>query len=164
MAAAQFSGSSSTGSGAPPPLMPLSEDSNSSIGNDHRSITSPSMSQSAAGGNGETSAAEKAEQSQQELSDMTKDAVNRMFGGNQFLNYPPNSPFGLLQQQALQQQQQQLKALQQQQGNNDSGDELDSASLASSPSSKRKFSEDGEFDDDCKQQSQVAPVGYGQLV
>ena len=126
-AAAQYGPGSS---GGPPQLMPLSEDSNSSIGGNEqaRSITSPSISEK-----------------QQELSEMTKDAVNRMFGANQFLNYPPNSPFGILQQQALQQQQQMKmnQASSSQKGDNDDlGD--DSDSLVSSPSSKRKLSEDGD--------------------
>jgi AT-binding transcription factor 1 len=146
-AAAQFGGQ-------PPALMPISEDSNSSA--DHRSITSPAMPPDHLD---QRSNSEKiADDKRPELSEMTKDAVNRMFGGNQFaaaaaagLNYPPNSQFGLLHQQALQQQLQQQQ--QQNQSHNESdGDQLDAESLASSspssPSNKRKLSDDGEFDED----------------
>ncbi len=121
-AAAQFAGNTQLPA-------PASEDSNSSV--NERSVTSPAV--------GLPNAPE--EQRQQELSEMSKDAVNRLFGGtSQFLNCPP---FGLLQQQAMQQQQQQ-----QPKNNHDDSDEMDSESLASSPSSKRKLSEDGDADED----------------
>ena len=139
-AAAQFAG------GTPPALMPISEDSNSSA--DHRSITSPAQEPD------QRSNPEEIKNKSADLSEMTKDAVNRMFGGNQFpaLSYPPNSAFGILQQQALQQQQQMQ---QQQQHNNHESDieQQDNNSIASSsPSStnKRKLSEEGDDGHDDK--------------
>ena len=123
-AAAQFSGGN-----VPMPTAP-SEDSNSSA--DHRSITSPFPMADLS----------KADEAKKELSEMTKDAVNRMFAGG--ANPLLNSPFALLQQQALQKQQQQ-----QVDGENGEPDELlDNDSLASSPSSKRKLSEDGDNDEE----------------
>ena len=134
-AAAQFVG-------PPPPLIPHSEESRSSNGGDERSLTSPA------------------------INDQEQDHPR-----TSILNFPPHTPFGILQQQALQQQQQlplpqlpqqpppqpqnllqqQLQSSQHQQP--DSGDDLfdESESLASSPSSKRKLSEDGDLDEETLQ-------------
>ena len=137
-AAAQFAGAT------PPALMPISEDSN--CGSD-RSITSPAQEPD------QRSNPDELKIKSADLSEMTKDAVNRMFGGggggggSQFpaLSYPPNSAFGILQQQALQQQQQM-----QQTNHEPDVEQHDNNSIASSsPSStnKRKLSEDGANED-----------------
>merc|ERR1719270_2251428 len=145
-AAAQFAGAT------PPNLVPISEDSN--CGSD-RSITSPAQEPD------QRSNPENNKSAAGDLSEMTKDAVNRMFGGgSQFpaalSNFPPNSAFGILQQQALQQQAQMQQ--QQQQHNNHAesdAEQQDNNSIASSsPSStnKRKLStedhDDGSGHDD----------------
>jgi AT-binding transcription factor 1 len=125
--------------GPPPPLIPHSEEESRSSGGggDDRSLTSPA----------------------------TPANMSIDHDRNALLNYPPHTPFGILQQQALHQQQQQQQQhqhqqqqqhqqqhqhLQQQLHNNpDSGDEFDeSESLASSPSSKRKLSDDGDMDEE----------------
>ena len=122
VAAAQFVG-------PPPPLIPHSEESRSSNGGDERSLTSPAIN----------------------------DQDNAIEPRTSILNFPPHTPFGILQQQALQQQQQQQQQQQLQlnlSGNpgNESGDDFDeSESLASSPSSKRKLSDDGDLDEETLQ-------------
>ena len=117
-AAAQFVG-------PPPALVPItSEESRSSVGDD-RSLTSPALT-------------DKGEENQ----------ANENQRGTPLLNFPPHTPFGILQQQALQmQQQQQMQHIQK---NGDSGDDLDEfeSDDASSPNSKRKLSDDGELDDE----------------
>ena len=113
--------------GPPPPLIPHSEESRSSNGGDDRSLTSPAVN---------------------DQEDMPRTSI---------LNFPPHTPFGILQQQALTQQQQQLpfpmrKQPQQEETGDFSGDEFDeSESLTSSPSSKRKLSDDGDIDDETLQ-------------
>ena len=122
VAAAQFVG-------PPPPLIPHSEESRSSNGGDERSLTSPAIN----------------------------DQDNAIEPRTSILNFPPHTPFGILQQQALQQQQQHQQQQQLQlnlSGNpgNESGDDFDeSESLASSPSSKRKLSDDGDLDEETLQ-------------
>ena len=120
--------------GPPPALVPItSEESRSSVGDD-RSLTSPALTD--------------------------KDQEESTPRGTPLLNFPPHTPFGILQQQALQQQQ-----LQQQMNNQNnqvikenpnadlSGDEFDDfESNASSPGSKRKLSDnDAEIDDETLQ-------------
>ena len=120
--------------GPPPALVPItSEESRSSVGDD-RSLTSPALTD--------------------------KDQEESTPRGTPLLNFPPHTPFGILQQQALQQQQ-----LQQQMNQNNSvikennaadnlsGDEFDDfESNASSPGSKRKLSDnDAEIDDETLQ-------------
>ena len=108
--------------GPPPALVPISNDeSRSSIGDD-RSLTSPALTD--------------------------KDQDDSTPRGTPLLNFPPHTPFGILQQQALQQQQLQ----QQVQSKDDSGDDFDDfESGASSPGSKRKMSDDNEIDDETLQ-------------
>ncbi len=157
-AAAQFAASSAGGSLPPPPA---SEDSNSSVGNSNAAVDRPgpggsispaAMAASAAAAgiclpNAPDDLVKSEAEKRQELAEMSKDAVNRLFGNAPFL---PGTPFGLLQQQALQQQhlQQAIKPQQDGAAGGGESDELDSESLASSPSSKRKLSEDGDHDDD----------------
>ena len=130
--------------GPPPALVPItSEESRSSVGDD-RSITSPALT-------------DKDDQPPRPSSHQSPN-INTQ---NPLLNFPPHTPFGILQQQALQQhqqlQQQQQQLLQQQQQqqqnqNNDSGDEFDDfESTASSPNSKRKLSDDDNIDDETLQ-------------
>ncbi|TRY62059.1 hypothetical protein TCAL_11806 [Tigriopus californicus] len=148
-AAAQFGGTNGSNFIQPP----ASEDSNSSL--DHRSIASPfphsnEVTNNAKGGNG---SAEDPRRDHQQFSDLTKDAVNRMFtSGGSFLNYAPNSPFGILQHQALQQQcqqQSQHPANPVPSDNAMDGDEMDNESIESAPSStKRKLSEEGDLGDE----------------
>ncbi len=124
-AAAQFVG-------PPPPLIPHSEESRSSAGEDNRSITSPAMVDRDDG--------------RPELADLPR---------NPLLNFPPNTPFGMLQQQALAAQRQLQVgggAGGNQGGDAMSGDEFDdNDSLASNPSSKRKLSDDGDMDEETLQ-------------
>ena len=117
--------------GPPPALVPLtSEESRSSVGDD-RSLTSPALTDK-----------------EQEESNTPR--------GTPLLNFPPHTPFGILQQQALQQQQLQQQLHQNSKVDNhaaESGDDFDDfESNASSPGSKRKLSDaDNEIDDETLQ-------------
>ena len=150
VAAAQFVG-------PPPALVPIQDsDTRSSIGDD-REITSPAMTAN----------------SEERTPNQTPTPMDRpLMGGTPLLNFPPHTPFGILQQQALQHQTQ-LQELQEQQrqqqqklqmqnqiqnrenNHNESGDDFlddDFESNASSPNSKRKMSDcDGDLDDETLQ-------------
>jgi len=145
VAAAQFVG-------PPPALVPItSEESRSSVGDD-REITSPAMTDP-----------RSEEQTPNQTPSQTPTPM-----ATPLLNFPPHTPFGILQQQALQhqsqfQEQQRLQQQQLQERNREnrennlgeSGDDFlddDFESNASSPNSKRKMSDcDGDLDDETLQ-------------
>ena len=156
-AAAQFSGQQNTGSVNMNPMTPMSEDSNSSAGHE-RSLSSPMLSQANLSGPADGQRAlEGQEEWQQDLATLRREEEKKMTpsmfdqltrgedpftkfmnsgpGSTLFPNYPPGTPFGMLQQQALQQQMKER----------DDSDDFDTESIGSSPSSttKRKLSDDG---------------------
>jgi AT-binding transcription factor 1 len=160
-AAAQFSRQQSSGgiAAGAPSVSHTSDDSNSSTGLD-RYVASPIFNQSGheefLKHRSEDWPSENHLRSEEHkkitpsmFDQMTReDAFSKMMNpiaGSYFpSSYPPSTPFGILQQQAL--------PFSLRDRDRDSGDELDNESVSSSPSSKRKHSDDG-MDTDDKEES-----------
>ena len=156
-AAAQFSGQSGSGINVNA-LATHSEDSNSSIGHDRRSMASPplynhlgqesrrSFDDSDDSPFDQGCPPQYRREEERKITPSMFDQLTRedhhiskfqgSIGSTLFPSYPPTTPFGLLQQQSLQN------------SRDRDSDEIDNESLGSSPSStKRKFSDEGETED-----------------
>lgn len=143
-AAAQFTSTGQT------VLIPShSEDSKSSIGDDRGSMTSPVCSTPSMLESREHRHSLEENRGMFYRSSDMEDTLSKIMKQQQLMQYPPNSAFGILQQQALQQHQQQQRQMDHHNADDDNdSDDFDSDSVVSSPSSKRRCYDDADLDNE----------------